>query len=199
MPGILDTLTRLDNRFPPTWDGVNPEIGDSYVDPGTFVRFIQGDELFHYTIDQRAEGDLIKRDLILLANQRKMLEFLSLKAPIQVNVPPISVPGNGKARAATINIPAGFTAALVTCQLALDRLYVDLSSSTQYSLQVVNRSTDAVAFSTTVSAPIPWVGTLTALEASTIIPAGSYDVIAVNTETGAAIMSGVLVLAMVPV
>lgn len=196
---LFATLQRLDNRFPPTWDGVSPEIGDPFVDPNTFVRFIQGHDLFHYTIDQRTEGDIIRRDLILLANQRRMLEYLSLKPPIQVNTPPIVVPGVGKVRSATINIPAGFTAAVVTCQLAVDRLYSDLSSLSSYSIEVINRTTSAIGFTTTVAAPVPWVSTSTALEASTILTPGTYDVRLVNPGGMGVMMSGVLVAALVPI
>lgn len=198
MAGILDSIDRLDNRFPPTWEGVSPELGDPFVDPDTFVRFIQGNELFHYSIDQRAQGDLIRRDLVLLGNQRKMLEYLSLKPPVQVNAPPIVVPGTGTVRAATINVPAGFVAAIVTCQIVVDRLYSDLSPLSSYSLTVVNRSTSAVSFSTTVASPIPWVGTSTALNSSTMIPAGSHDVRFVNPAVAGAMMSGTLIAALVP-
>ena len=135
----------------------------------------------------------------MLANQRRMLEYLSLKPPIQVNAPPIVVPGVGKVRSATINIPAGFTAAIVTCQLAVDRLYSDLSSLASYSIEVINRTTSAIGFTTTAATSVPWVSTITALESSTILAAGTYDVRLVNTGATGAMISGVLVAALVPI
>ncbi len=195
MPGILNFLQRLDNRFPPTWEGTSPEVGDPFIDPTTFVRFIQGHELFHYSVDQRVEGDLIRRDLVLLANQRKMLEYLSLKPPIQVNAPPLVIPAGGTARSATINVPSGFVAAIVTCQMAVDRLYSDLSALSNYSIQIVNRTTGVVVFTTTVASPIPWVTTLNALNSSTMLSAGSYDVRLINQASYGAMMSGTIIAA----
>lgn len=188
----MPIITRLDNVLPPTYDGVNPEAGDPFVDADSAVRATTGDDTYHYSVDQRVEGDLMVRDLILLQNQRNLFEHFGTNGPTKVLIPTCVVP-NGELVIAKFETYGSI--AVAHCRLEVARLYDDLEATTQYQIKVLN-SLGVTLFNTSSAVAIPWVplsSNLTLLAAP-----GVFSVVLVNLGAQPVMMSGSVVLSNPP-
>ena len=138
-------MQRLDNRFPPTWDLVSPEADDPYADPESFVRFTQGHDTWHYSVDQRFIGDLMRRDLLLQRNLQQQVVDYSLRPPIQFHTQPVTVRAGTSVLVAGFQIPADCTGVLIMAEMVARALYGGLSSDmSSYAMSIIIRGdTDA--------------------------------------------------------
>lgn len=90
-------LTPLDNVVPPVWEaihgGVNPET-TPIVDAATALRHTTGDDPVTYFTDQRPQGDLFKRDLVLQGTIRRISDYLAARQGLTFSAPMIRLPAD---------------------------------------------------------------------------------------------------------
>ena len=192
----MATLQRLNNVLPPTYDKVNPEANDSWTDSASAVRATNGDDTFHYSVDQRVQGDLMVRDLILLQNQRNLFEYFSLLGPTKVSLPSFVVP-SGSVPVQVAQFEASGDVAVAQCRLTVAELYTELGDAADYQLQLVKASDlTTPVFDTHSDVVVPWVSTTAELsDAGRLIGAAdTYVVLLVNASTEPVTMSGSLVV-----
>ena len=153
-----------------------------------------GEDSFHYSVEQRVTGDLMIRDLILLNNQRLLLDHLSTSGPIKVLIPSCVVPGGGELLIAHFE-PFG-AIAVAQCRLEVSRLYTALEvDPANYQIKVLNAAGD-VLFSTATGTNSPWVPVVDDL--TEIAASGIFRVVLVNSSPNPVAMSGTLIISTPP-
>lgn len=176
MPALtsLVSLQRLDNVFPPTWDGDNPELTSPYIDPETALRCSQGDDEYNYITDQRPEGDLFKRDLINGAGIRALSAFLATNNGINMVSPGIKVAHGKEVCVGTFPVNSGVSYVVTLAQLS--------NTSANFVLQVRDQ-TGTVQYTTNGAGTLGW-GINAFLPSAT-----SWSVVIMNTA-GSGFLSG---------
>ncbi len=91
MPFIL---IPIDSQYPPTWESVSsgvPVADYDVTDADSVLRPTEGQDRTNYFTQQRWQGDLFKRDILLAKQVKQLLDFLSSRSGVCFNTPDVAI------------------------------------------------------------------------------------------------------------
>lgn len=139
------TPSKLDNIFPPTWDGTKPyQPGDEHVDPLSALRWTRGQDWYNYFTQQRLEGDLFKRDLMKEADLQALIDFLATRPPLTFNGATVFVGASDSVSLGRVNFPRADNQATA---VAADRMFIKQAWAAYASVVLVEVGSGSPALS----------------------------------------------------
>jgi hypothetical protein len=146
------SIYNLDNIYPPTWggDGKVPTAGAGlHADPQTNLRASLGQDPVNYFMLQRVEGDLFKRDLVLLQQIKALNDFLGSRTGINYGLPLTRIMPGHHAVLGHIKLPE---AQAKRAYIIAAELRMLGTPSADVALQIFNLTGNAMLYSVTAAA-----------------------------------------------